>query len=605
MSLNKFLRGTALISSLSISLTAIPAYAGDLDEIIVTGSRLNQTAAEIGTSVSIITSDDIKELGFDFAVDAVASAPGVTVNANGAFGGQASVRIRGAASEQTLVIIDGVPVNDPTSLGGGFNFAHVDTENLDRIEILKGPQSTLWGTDAIGGVVSITTKRPDEGFGGTAFLEYGSFDTLRGGASVENANEIGDFRLAIATTNSDGISKADENNGNTEDDAYDAITISAKGGVNFGDDAHLSANILWADAETEFDSFSFSGAVDGDALSETEELSANVSLTGSLFDGRLDNLLLIGYSDISRENSGADAFPFAADGDREIFRYQGTLNINNQNTLAFGAESEETRSGDDKTSIDGLFALYEFKPFEELTLTGGLRYDDHNQFGDTTTGRIAIAYNPIDQLTLRGSWGEGFKAPTIGQQTGGGFVPANPDLQPETSHAFDVGMDWRSLDGRIEAGVSVFDQDIEDQIVFTSTGYMNVSEVETSGIEIYGSYEANDWLKLSMNYAYIDAQDGSGNPLRRVPENSGDVTLSLDPEGPLSGAILLRYNGEEQDGANIVEDWTRIDVTGQYDITDNIELFGRIENLADKEYQQIFSYGTPDRSVYLGARVNY
>ena len=194
-----------------------PLAEETVDTIVVTATRLGQTATETGSSLSIITADQIEELGLIYVLDAVAQAPGVTINQNGAFGGNASVRIRGAASEQTVVLIDGIPVNDPTSPGGGFNFARLDTENIERIEVLKGPQSTLWGTDAIGGVVSITTKSPGEGLGGEAFAEYGSFNTLRGGASVSNASDVGDFRLAAVTVASDGISRADEDNGNGDD----------------------------------------------------------------------------------------------------------------------------------------------------------------------------------------------------------------------------------------------------------------------------------------------------------------------------------------------------------------------------------------------------
>ncbi|MEL6388407.1 MAG: TonB-dependent receptor [Pseudomonadota bacterium] len=610
---------TALLCAVSLSI-AVPAFAQDadteqatLDTIIVEGSRLDQTATEIGSSVTIITAEDIEELGFDFALDAVAAAPGVTINSNGAFGGSASVRIRGASSEQTLVLVDGVAVNDPTSPGGGFNFARLDTENIERIEVLKGPQSTLWGTDAIGGVVSITTKRPDPGLGGSVFGEYGSFNTFRSGASVENANDTGDFRLAIVGTSSDGISKADEDNGNTEDDAYEALTLSAKGGLNLGGDARLSADVLWTDAESEFDSFSggAQGSVaDGDEVSETEELSANISLTGSLFDGRLENLVLIGYSDISRQNFTNGAQSFDAEGDRTVYRYQGTLSINEMNTLAFGAEREESTANDDDTSIDGLFALYEFKPTEALTLTGGLRVDDHARFGSETTGRVAAAYNPTETLTLRASWGQGFKAPTIFQTTFFccGATEPNADLQAETSEAFDIGLDWRSPDGRAEAGITYFDQDTENQINFSFAvgGYENIAEVESRGVELYGAYQLTDWLRVSADYAYIDAKDGNGNALVRLPEHSGDITLSVDPTGPFSGALLVRYNGEEPNtNGTTLDSWTRVDLTGSYELTERVEVFGRIENLFDEEYQQILGYGTPDLSGYLGVRLRY
>ncbi|GAB5454688.1 MAG: TonB-dependent receptor [Henriciella sp.] len=610
---------TALLGAVSLALIssvqAQEAETGEttLDTVIVEGSRLNQTETEVGSSVTIITAEDIDALGFDFAVDAVAAAPGVTINSNGAFGGSASVRIRGASSEQTLVLIDGVVVNDPTSPGGGFNFARLDTENIDRIEILKGPQSTLWGTDAIGGVVSITTKRPEEGLGGSAFAEYGSFNTFRGGASIGNANDTGDFRLAIVGTSSDGISKADEDNGNIEDDAYEALTLSAKGGFNLGGDARLSADLLWTDAETEFDSFvgGAQGSVgDGDEVSETEEFSANLSLTGSLFSNRLENLVLIGFSDITRENFSNGAPSFDAEGDRMLYRYQGTFEIDDQNTLAFGAEREESTSRDEETSIDGLFALYEFKPVEQLTLTGGLRLDDHERFGSETTGRVAAAYNPAENLTLRASWGQGFKAPTIFQTTFFccGATTPNADLQAETSEAFDIGLDWRSADGRAEAGITYFDQDTENQISFSFAvgGYENIAEVMSQGIELYGAYEITDWLSVSANYAYIDAEDGDGNPVRRIPEHSGDVRFSVDPEGPFSGNVLVRYNGEESNSATTdVDSWTRVDVTGSYDLNETVELFGRIENLFDEEYQQIVGYGTPDLSGYLGIRLRY
>ena len=612
---------TALLSAVSLSL-ALPALAQDgdtgettLDPVIVEGSRLNQTATEVGSSVTIITAEEIEELGFDFALDAVAAAPGVTINSNGAFGGSASVRIRGASSEQTLVLIDGVAVNDPTSPGGGFNFARLDTENIERIEVLKGPQSTLWGTDAIGGVVSITTKRPDEGLGGSVFGEYGSFNTFRGGASVENANDTGDFRLAIVGMSLDGISKADENDGNSEDDPYQALTLSAKGGLNLGGDARLSADVLWTDAESDFDASGGPGG-DADRVSETEELSVNVSLTGSLLDGRLENLLLIGYSDISRENFSNGASSFTSEGDRTIYRYQGTLSINEMNTLAFGAEREESNANGDDTSIDGLFALYEFKPTTQITLTGGLRVDDHERFGSETTGRVAAAFNPNDQLTLRASWGQGFKAPTIFQTTFFccGATEPNADLQPETSEAFDIGLDWRSTDGRAEAGITYFDQETENQIDFSFAvgGYQNIDQVDSRGVELYGAYQLTDSLSVSADYAYIDAEDGVGNVVARVPEHSGDVTLSIDPEGPFSGAVLVRYNGEEQDDTDFdgvpdtpVDAWTRVDLTGSYDLNDQVEFFGRVENLFDEEYQQILGYGTPDLSGYLGIRLRY
>ncbi|MEM9172274.1 MAG: TonB-dependent receptor [Pseudomonadota bacterium] len=595
-----------------LSLAISPAVA-EIDTIVVTATRLDQTSAETGSSISIITEEDIKALGVAYALEAVAQAPGVTINQNGPLGGSATVRIRGASSEQTLVLIDGIVVNDPSSPGGGFNFARLDTQNIERIEVLKGPQSTLWGTDAIGGVVSITTKAPQEALGGQVFAEAGSFNTLRGGVAISNAGEVGDFRLAAVNVYSDGISKADERSGNSEDDGYDSLTLSAKGGLNLPGNARLSADVLWTDADTEFDSFTFGaqGNVgDGDELSKTEEMAANLSLTLPLLDGKLDNLFVVGYSDITRQNFTDGASSFEAEGERLLYRYQGTLSINQTNRLAFGVEREDTQDDDNDTSIDGLFALYELTPVDNLTITAGLRQDDHERFGSETTARLAGAWQLSDTLSLRASWGEGFKAPTIFQTTFFccGAVAPNDALFPETSEAFDAGIEWTSTDGATQLGATVFRQDTENLIDFDFAlgGYLNIDEVQSTGIELTGQFTLGAGFGLGLDYAYIDAEDGDNNPLPRLPQHTGDLTLSYDSAGAFSGAVLVRYNGSEANtNGTQLDSWLRVDVTGRYLISEQVELYGRIENLFDEEYQQILGYGTPGLSGSLGVRLSF
>jgi vitamin B12 transporter len=611
---------TALLGAAAISI-AMPAFAqpeqteeSRLGPVIVEGSRLDQTATEIGSNVSIISEEDLEKLDLDFAIDAVATAPGVTINQNGSFGGSASVRIRGASSGQTLVLIDGVPVGDPSATDGSFNFAFLDTASIERIEVLKGPQSTLWGSDAIGGVVSITTKEPEPGFGGTAFAEYGSFNTLRGGASVEGANETGDFRLSASGISTDGISKADEDNGNTEDDGYESTTLSAKGGLNLPSNARLEATVLYTDAESEYDSYS-GGAqgnvADGDEVTQNETLAGNLSLQLPLFDDRLENLFLVGYSDITRENFTNGAQSYFAEGDRSIFRYQGTFEINDMNTVSFGAEREEATANGEDADTDSLFALYELKPVQSLTLTAGIRNDDDSRFGSETTARLAAAWNPTDQVTVRSSWGQGFKAPSIFQSTYictfCGLTEPNANLKPETSEAFDIGIEWRSADGRAEAGITYFGQDTENLIDFSFTaGYDNIAKVESKGVELFGAYVLTDWLSVSGNYTVIDAEDGNGNELSRLPEQSGNVTLAFDPDGPFAGAVLVRYNGGEANtNGTTLDGWTRVDLTGRYALNESVELYGRVENLFDEDYQQILGYGTPGLSGSVGIRLRY
>ena len=602
----------AALASASALQAQEPDHNALDDTLVVYGVRLDQAATEVGSSVSVLTADDIDALGSNFLLDAIATLPGVTINQNGSFGGAATVRIRGASSAQTLVIIDGVVVNDPTSPGGGFDFARIDPANIDRVEVLKGPQSTLWGTDAIGGVVNIVTKRPEEGLSGNVFAQTGSYNSLRGGAEFEGAGDRFDFRLAATGVTTDGISKADEVNGNTEKDGHESNTVSAKGGVRIAGDARLQASLLWTDAESEFDSFSFGdqgNVADGDEVSKTEELVGNVSLHLPLFDGRLDNVLLAGYSDIDRE-SFSDGMPgFSSKGDRKIYRYQGTLQLNDNHRLAFGAEQEDSKANGDDTSINGLFALYELQALDSLTLTAGLRRDDHDRFDAETTGRLAVAYNPHDQLTLRASWGEGFKAPTLFQTTFFccGATAADPNLKPERSEAYDVGVVFRTSNARGQIGLTYFNQDIDDLITFSFGigAYENIDRATSSGVEVDGHYRLTEWLDAAISYAYIDAKDGAGDTLIRVPKHSGDLLFSLNPDGRLGGTVQVKYNGEEQDPNGVVPSWTRFDLAGHFAMSESLRLYARIENLFDEQYQQIIGYGTPGLSGHIGARLSF
>ena len=616
-----FLKAVGTIAGLFVYLpvSAQSGAAGPgevISEIVVEGTRLGQLSAETGTSVGIIDAEELRALGFNFAVDALVAAPGVTVTQNGAFGGVANVRIRGAASEQTLVLVDGVPVNDPSAPGGGYDFARMDTGMIERIEILKGPQSSLWGSDAIGGVVSIVTREPEPGTGGSVYADFGSFATSHGGASFGSAGAAGDFRLAASAMSSDGISRADEANGNLERDGYESRTLSARGGLNLASlaqGARLRASFLATEADTDFDSYRFGapGSIaDGDENSETEETAVNVSLSLPALDGRLEHLFLAGHSSIDRRNFSGGAATFGAEGRRAVYRYQGTLSIDESNTLALGAEREQTEAFDDEIAIDSLFAVHEFKPSANITLTGGLRSDRHERFGSELTVRLGAAISLNPGLILRTSWGDGFKAPTLFQSTFfccGASEPSS-GLKPESSSAFDAGLEWQAADGRVLFGVTAFSQSTENMInyAFAEGRYENIAIVDSNGAEIHGRIALSPSLGLNAAYTFIDATDGAGNPLIQVPRHSGDLSLDFDGGGAFSGRLLLRHNGSEPSfGGGGVENWTRFDLTGRYRISERVELFARLENLLDEHYQQILGYGSPGRSGSIGARMRF
>jgi len=593
---------------ISTALADLPTLQ---DEIIVEGLRLPSLSSETGTSVAVITAKDIELRGYAFAIDAIAAAPGVTINQNGAFGGLATVRIRGASSDQTLVLLDGVPLGDPTAVGGGYDFSILDPAEIERIEILKGPQSTLWGSDAIGGVINIISKRHADGLGGSLFAEGGSYDTFRGGAALTGANDFGDLRLSISGITSNGISKADENDGNTEPDAYEGLAIGGRGGINFPHGIKLDTVARYMKGQTDIDGFpppNFALA-DTEDNSETEQATGAATLRVPLFNGQLLNLLMLGYTDIERRGNfgGFESFD---EGDRLILRYQGTATFGEKHRLAFGAEREQASANDSDTQINGYFGLYEVKPVSTITISGGVRLDDHSTFGEETTLRAAALWTPFKFLTLKGSWGEGFKAPTIFQLTQTfGLLPPNADLLPETSEAYDIGFDFAPSAGRFKISLSYFNRDTENEITFAPNfRYENLEKTTAQGIETTIDIAVTDRVTLSANHAYIDAEDAiTGERQIRIPKHSGDVSFIYTQENGVSGSLVVRYNGEETEGAfgSDVPAWIRVDLAASYPVQDNIELYGRIENLFDADYQQVSGFGTPGISGYGGVRLNF
>ena len=608
------LKKQILLCALSLFIVCQNSHAAEpkseIEEIIVTALRLNTTVQQSGSSVSIIDEELIRDRGYNFLADAIVSATGVTLNQNGSFGGQASVRIRGFSSDQTLVLVDGVPVNDTTSPGGGFNFGALDALDVQRVEVLKGPQSTLWGTDAIGGVVNIVSKSAAEDLSGNISVLGGSFGSQRLSGTISSANDLGDFRVSYADAKTDGISKADEDDGNDEEDGFDSQTVSVKGGLNLWKAARLDVFYRDTDASTEFDSFGVvTGTQDGNERSDTDHSSAQATLSFNLFSDRLENTLTYGHTEIERKNFTDDVSSFSADGERTLFRYQGSFSISETQLLSVGYETEESESGNDDTTIDGAFALYRFEPLENVTLSLGVRRDDHDTYGSETVGRIAAAWQVSESLLLHSSWGEGFKAPTLFQTTFFccGATSANTGLKAEYSDAYDVGMSYEFADGDALLSATYFDQNTQDLINFSFAvgGYENIAEVDSSGVELEFSYAFSDAWGITTNLTYLDSEDGSGNEQVRLPEITADLSLSWKPSKALRSSLVVIYNDEEGDSRGTVDSWIRADLSASYQLPKNIELFARIENLFDEDYQQIFGYGTPERSGYIGARYQF
>ncbi|MED5537901.1 MAG: TonB-dependent receptor [Pseudomonadota bacterium] len=602
------LSSTAAMAAV-IAAPALADEATQLDEVVVTATRLPAIVAET-PGARVIDSRIIEQRGAVFAADILSDVPGLSVTRTGAFGGIAQVRMRGATPGKTLVLVDGAPVNDAAEPNGAYDFSSFELADIDRIEVLSGPQSSLWGSDAIGGVISFTTREID---GVRAEAEAGSFDTVRGRLSAGVANEAYAFSAYVSRFQTDGISAADKADGNPEADGFRSTTLGAKGRYVLSDTVKIEGAARWNDSHADIDGFPAPDYVlaDTDDAQDSEQWSGFGRVTAQAFG--LDHQFSISASDLER-TSYSDGFGSTFSGDRQAYRWQADGQAQGVD-YAFGVERNEASaalsSGLSRdlsiTSVFGV-ARYDAGP---LNLSGGLRYDDTDDFGSKTTGRISAAYDLAGGFILSGAYGTGFKAPTVSQAVCDYcFAPQPwPALKPETADSVEIALGWASAGGRFEGRATLYRLNVEDQITYSAGRYVNVAKTRSDGLELEGRARLGAGFDLTLAYAWTDAADRTtGARLLRVPEHAGSATLGWTGDR-LSGALTVRAEGEQDDSGGfstvVRKGFVTANLNAAYALTDKVALTARIENLGDEHYQQVFGYGEPGRSAYVGVRLRY
>lgn len=577
------------------------------DEVIVTGARFATPIDQVGRSVSVITAEEIDLRQQRFVFDALNAAPGVQVIRSGSFGALSSVSLRGLPSGQTLAVQDGVVLNDPSSFNNAFNFANFDTGDIERIEVLRGAQSTLYGSDAIGGVVNIVTKDGREGFGGEAYAEGGSFGTFRGSASVRGGGETASGRFTVSGVTTDGFSTADEANGNTEDDGFKNLTLSSKARLAPTDSLEFSLVARYQDSRTEFDNFS----VDGDGVADTKALTVAGFATHRSFGGAVENRVSVAYLRNDRFDTNFGAVSFDGVGERTSYEYQGTfvpaawVSViagaeydvqDSQVDTGFGASREiRTASG---------FGLVQLQPLEFVTLNAGVRHDASSEFGNETTFSVSGAVRvPLTGGVLRGSYAEGFRAPAAAE------LSQNPDLFAEFSAGWDIGFEQPFWNERASVSVTYFDQRIDDLIGFDPISFrpFNIEEFASEGIEVAVDAELAGWLSFSGAYTYTDALNLSQSEAAfGQPDHRFHAELAFRPADRFAFSTGVTFNGRETFfGGASLDSFTLVNLRGEYALSDRFDLFARIENVTDAEYQDNPGFGTAPLSAYGGVRARF
>jgi vitamin B12 transporter len=551
------------------------------------------------------------------------------------------LRIRGANSGQSVLVVDGMRLADPSTTDGGYNFANLFADDIARIEILRGPQAILWGSSSMGGVVSVQTRRAEKPLEESFALEGGSRGTVYARAGLGGKGKGLNWRVAGSTFTTQGISA--RANG-TEADGNRRQSASGTLSYDLLPELTLDLRGYFADGRYDFDSTTGDAPVYG----TEREWTAYAGLNLRLMDGRLVQRLAVVTGDTARKNYDPRrtkrVLNFDADGVSHRYEYQGSFTPSSTLQLAFGAEREEQKmtnaSPVDSTapyvltpsqaSLNSLYAQIRLTPVKGVTLNGGLRHDDHSRFGGNDVWSAGAVYKLAGTGTLlRASYDQGFKAPSLYQLYS---LYGSTALQPERAKGWEVGLQQKLLQERLQVFATWFERKTQNLIDFAfcptsgtlpaacyvpGTGttrfgyYANVKQAQARGLEAGGSFTLGR-VTASGNYSIVTAQDrtaGSsfGQQLARVPRHMANVELGYDVTARLNANVAARYSGASLDrvGGVALPDYWLVDLRAQWKLAEALTVYARAENLFDRQYQTASGYGALGRSIYAGFRSHF
>lgn len=593
------------------------------EKVVVTATRVEMPMASVGSSITVVDREQLTERQCSSMVQALRAVPGLDVVQSGGGAGTVSTFIRGAKSEQTLVLVDGVPLNDAAGLGRGADLSQVPVENVERIEVLRGPQSTLYGADAIGGVINIITKKGSGPASGEASAEAGSFNTFNEKAEVHGGNARYNYSAGASRQDSQGISSANEKNGNTEKDGYGRTEASTRLGWTPVEEFEASGLARWNHARYDYDGYANGVLADTDDRGESDTLLLYGEAKAKLVDGLWRPRLGGSWVDQSRDDTsslGNSTF----DSLLQKLELQNDLYLGKANLVTLGLEAQQ-ESAESTYEAMGYVDRFERQTARHqslyaqdvlttgpLTTTVGGRLDDYDTFGTEDTWRAAPVYDITETGTrLRGSYGTGFKAPSLFQLYS---VYGSEDLNPEKSQGWDAGAEQDLMDGKLTVGATYFENQFDDMIDynFVTSKYGNVSKAEAKGVETFVTAKPVKDLSVRASYTYTDTEDKTtGQELLRRPRNKASLDTTYAFTQKFRGTLGLVYVGERQDEdfssyqSVTLDAYTLVNLYASYDVYKNVTIFGRLENLFDEQYEEVVGYGTPGRAGYGGVKVTF
>jgi vitamin B12 transporter len=609
-------------------------------EVVVTATRVETPVEQIGSAITVITAKDIEERNPAFVEDILRSVPGVDVGqTGGAAGGLTQVRIRGGEGNHTLVFIDGVEVNRP-NVSNEFDFFSLRPEEIERIEVLRGPQSALYGSDAVGGVVNIITKKGHGKPTATFTQELGSHMTRDSRLSAGAGGKIGNdltyhARVSASRYHTDGISAA---SAGTEKDGFDLKDSNAKFGLSYKKFIHL--DLVGRSTHSELDTDSSNGnsppsVVDSANTTDTKDQYGRAQVRVDLFEGMWKQKFGVSAThNIIRNKSGSGALTFRNEGKKTVLDYESVFNVetstlvNADHTLVLGYDNEDDRqksSATNEVNNHNFNINYQLGLAKRVFLSAGA----HRQWSDFFSNvdfedsfRFTGAYLHRETNTkIKGAFGHGVKNPTLFELFGSttNFV-GNPNLKPEQTKSWEAGLEQSFFKDKLTVDAVYFDSQVRDLITGSGTTATNIAGASIHGVELGVTARPWKYVDVSANYTWTTTEEESGtrvgSELVRRPKHKFNINTNYRFLNDKANVNLdLHYTGEAQDliftnnfGSSqlvTLDDYFLVNLSGGYKFNENVKLFARIENLLDQRYEQVAGFGTPGISGFAGIKLTY
>ncbi|MBB6519779.1 TonB-dependent receptor domain-containing protein [Pseudoteredinibacter isoporae] len=601
----------AVAIGLSVNATA----ESKIEEIVVVGNRIEMPLKQQSAAISIITAEQIERRGHASLMDVLRNEPAINVSNAGGPGKVSALRIRGEEGYRTKVYIDGIDVADPTGTQIGPQIQQINSAGIQRVEILRGAQGLVYGADA-GGVVRISSQPQREGLHGGLSTEAGRYSTQNWAANISYKEEAGDISAAISRQDTDGFN-ARTVDSSGELDGYENTTAHVHAGLNFGDGWRVAATLRDVDSRAGYDGFSAtSNHVN---FSDYEQRSGRVAVSKKSDDWQHE----VAYSNSETERENIATFGSKAKGDIETWQYLGAWD-NKAHTLVFGAERETQTDqlNNNERDQDSAYVDWQWQAQEQLFLNAGIRHDDNEDFGKHNSYRLGAAYfipTALGELKLKTTWGTGFRAPSL-SELAYNRRPFAPDsilavnLKEENTRSFDIGAQL-FLAGGGQLELVYFDQEVENEIFFdlqSFSGYLQENgDSNSKGVELSYRQNLSENVEVYSNATYNDTQtvpnsNGQREQRLRRPRVLFNLGGSYEfVEARIELSANLRHVSGQRDISVDIEDYQVLDASVRWSATEQLDVYLRIENALDENYQEIPTYYTSGSAAYAGVKLSF